>query len=239
MNTASFLMMFILVWGYTLLTVSAFVVQIPSSRTLYNVPKAGPGLCRMASTTEPSIPDKRMEEVWRYAKKHLISVGGKGATEKHGNSLRQLLDDHTIVKVKVNTKTFGKFKLSYVTLICRCRCIIISTMSKLGHALYCIRNGTVHVFLSSSQHFIFELSRHNNIITETLEKAYEILRDFAIESGASESIEMIQMREKERTIMFALPGTLENIENGSFPPPPPPPYDPEAKKEDKDKEEAE
>ena len=72
-----------------------------------------------------------------------------------------------------------------------------------------------------------------------MEKAYEILREYAIESGASESMELIQMREKERTIMFALPGTLENIENGSFPPPPPPPYDPEAKKEDKDKEEAE
>ena len=113
MNTASFLMMFTLVWGYTLLTVSAFVVQIPSSRTLYNIPKAGRGLCRMASTTEPNnIPDKLMEEVWRHAKKHLISVGGKGATKKHGNSLRQLLDDHTVVKVKVNTKTFGKFKLS-------------------------------------------------------------------------------------------------------------------------------
>jgi RNA-binding protein YhbY len=55
-----------------------------------------------------NIPEKLMEEVWRYAKKPLISVGGKGATIKHGNNLRQLLDDHTVVKVKVNTKSFGK-----------------------------------------------------------------------------------------------------------------------------------
>jgi hypothetical protein len=56
----------------------------------------------------PDIAVPVMEKVWRYAKKALISVGGKGATIKHGNNLRQLLDDHTIVKVKVNTKTFGK-----------------------------------------------------------------------------------------------------------------------------------
>jgi len=116
----------------------------------------------MASAAGSNIPDKLMEEVWRYAKKPLISVGGKGATKKHGNSLRQLLDDHTVVKVKVNTKSFG-----------------------------------------------------------TLEKAYESLRDLAIESGASDSIEMIQMREIDRTIMFGLPGTMVNVENGSFPPPEP------------------
>ena len=63
----------------------------------------------MVSTAEESnIPDNLMENVWRYVKKPLISVGGKGATKKHGNSLRQLLDDHTVVKVKVNTKSFGR-----------------------------------------------------------------------------------------------------------------------------------
>ena len=66
-------------------------------------------ICRMSSTPDESnIPDNLMEQVWRYVKKPLISVGGKGATNKHGNSLRQLLDDHTVVKVKVNTKSFGK-----------------------------------------------------------------------------------------------------------------------------------
>ena len=49
--------------------------------------------------------------------------------------------------------------------------------------------------------------------------AYERLRNLAIESGAPNDIELIQMR--DRTIMFGLPGTMENVENGSFPPPPP------------------
>lgn len=41
------------------------------------------GICRMTTATEESdIPDKLMEEVWRYVKKPLISVGGKGATGK-------------------------------------------------------------------------------------------------------------------------------------------------------------
>ena len=63
------------------------------------------------------------------------------------------------------------------------------------------------------------------ILSGTLDNAYETLRDLAIESGASEGIELIQMRDKDRTIMFGLPGTLENVENGTFPPPPPPPKD--------------
>ena len=58
------------------------------------------------------------------------------------------------------------------------------------------------------------------IVSGTLDKAYETLRDLTIESGASKGIELIQMREKDRTIMFGLPGTLENIGNGSFPSPP-------------------
>ena len=49
-----------------------------------------------------------VEKAWRYAKKPLLSVGAKGATFSHGNSLRQLLEAHTVVKVKVNTQKFGK-----------------------------------------------------------------------------------------------------------------------------------
>ena len=47
-----------------------------------------------------------MERAWRYAKKPLLSIGAKGATLSHGNSLRQLLEQHTAVKVKVNTRRF-------------------------------------------------------------------------------------------------------------------------------------
>mmetsp|Transcript_23356 Transcript_23356/g.43377 ORF Transcript_23356/g.43377 Transcript_23356/m.43377 type:complete len:221 (+) Transcript_23356:230-892(+) len=115
---------------------------------------------------EPEVPYEdldAMEKVWRHAKKPLLRIGGKGATHSHGNSLRQLLDDHTVVKVKVNTKKFG-----------------------------------------------------------TLQNAFETLRDLAIENGASPDIELIQMREKDKIILFGLPGTLDKMKDGSFPPPPPP-----------------
>jgi hypothetical protein len=45
---------------------------------------------------------KKMEGVWRYNKKPLLSIGAqKGPTIKHGNSLRELLLHHTTVKVKI------------------------------------------------------------------------------------------------------------------------------------------
>ena len=54
-------------------------------------------------------PLNAVEKAWRYAKKPLLSIGAKGASFSHGNSLRQLLDAHTMVKVKVNTNKFGKY----------------------------------------------------------------------------------------------------------------------------------
>jgi hypothetical protein len=60
---------------------------------------------------EPEIPYENLganEKVWRHAKKPLLRIGSKGATHSHGNSLRQLLDDHTVVKVKFNLKKFGR-----------------------------------------------------------------------------------------------------------------------------------
>jgi len=54
----------------------------------------------------PRKPLDGMEKAWRYAKKPLLSIGAKGATLTHGNSLRQLLEQHTVVKVKVNTRRF-------------------------------------------------------------------------------------------------------------------------------------
>lgn len=55
---------------------------------------------------EEPEPLTNIERAWRYAKKPLLSIGSKGATFAHGNSLRQLLDAHTIVKVKINTRKF-------------------------------------------------------------------------------------------------------------------------------------
>ena len=56
---------------------------------------------------EEEAPLDAQEKVWRFAKKPLLHIGSKGATHSHGNSFRQLLEDHTVVKVKVNTKKFG------------------------------------------------------------------------------------------------------------------------------------
>jgi hypothetical protein len=66
-----------------------------------------------------------------------------------------------------------------------------------------------------------------------LQNAAEILRDLAIEKGAPKDIEMIQMRDKDRTILFGSPGWLEQVKAGTFPPPPPPP------REEDDDDEAE
>ena len=111
---------------------------------------------------EPSFDDVQ-EKVWRYVKKPLLRIGVKGATPAHGNSLRQLLEDHTAVKVKVNTKNFG-----------------------------------------------------------SLESASTTLRDLAVEKGASKDMEIIQMRNKDKMILYGLPGTLKKMDEGSFPPPPTP-----------------
>jgi len=112
---------------------------------------------------EPPVELDPTERVWRYAKKPLLRIGSKGATHAHGNSLRQLLEDHVVVKVKVNTKKF------------------------------------------------------NN----SVQQAYETLRNLAVENGAPADIELIQLREGSKEILFALPGTLKRMEEGAFPPPVP------------------
>ena len=58
------------------------------------------------STSVEEPPLDNLEKAWRFAKKPLLRIGSKGATLSHGNSLRQLLDSHTVVKVKVNTRRF-------------------------------------------------------------------------------------------------------------------------------------
>lgn len=60
-----------------------------------------------SSSAQNNVPLDSMERAWRYAKKPLLSIGSKGATLTHGNSLRQLLAHHTVVKVKVNTRRYG------------------------------------------------------------------------------------------------------------------------------------
>ena len=104
------------------------------------------------------------EKAWRHAKRPLLRIGSKGATHAHGNSLRQLLEDHTTVKVKVNTKKF-----------------------------------------------------HNST-----QEAFEVLKNLAIENGAPPDLELIQLREGTKEILFGMPGTLQKMQEGTYPPPPPP-----------------
>jgi RNA-binding protein YhbY len=56
--------------------------------------------------SRPPLPS--IEKAWRHAKKALLRIGDKGVSKSHGNSLRQLLEDHTVVKVKVNTQKYGE-----------------------------------------------------------------------------------------------------------------------------------
>lgn len=144
-----------------------------------------------------------MEKAWRYAKKPLLSVGAKGASFSHGNSLRQLLEAHTVVKVKVNTKQFGTL-------------LLVSIEAWINENDGSAQN---HSFL-----WIVHIG--------TLEKAFEDIRDLAVESGAPEDIEMVQARDKDNIILFGMPGTIEKVEQGTFPPPPPPPYVPSPKEEE-------
>ena len=61
------------------------------------------------------------------------------------------------------------------------------------------------------------------VSTGSLAKAFETLRDFAVENGAPKGIELIQARDSDKIILFGMPGTMELMEKGEFPPPPPPP----------------
>lgn len=70
----------------------------PATRQLY-----------MASSSSSSFDHDYLELAWRYAKKPLLRIGSKGATLTHGNSLRQLLEAHTVVKVKINTRKYGNY----------------------------------------------------------------------------------------------------------------------------------
>ena len=59
------------------------------------------------SAHDDQLLNRNMEKAWRYVKKPLLSIGAKGASKSHGNSLRQLLEAHTAVKVKINPRSFS------------------------------------------------------------------------------------------------------------------------------------
>jgi len=60
-------------------------------------------------TVQPPPPVlDNMEKTWRHVKKPMLRIGSKGAAPSHGNSLRELLEQHDAVKVKVNTYKLGE-----------------------------------------------------------------------------------------------------------------------------------
>jgi hypothetical protein len=61
----------------------------------------------------------------------------------------------------------------------------------------------------------------------TLEHAFQDIRAKAEEAGALPGIEMLQARDKDKVILFAMPGTTERLPTGDFPPPSPMPKTPE------------
>ena len=51
-----------------------------------------------------------IDRAWRHAPKPLLRIGGKGIANSHGNSLRELLNAHTVVKVKINSTKLGSLE---------------------------------------------------------------------------------------------------------------------------------
>ncbi len=152
-------------------SLSAFVVQPIQHRTIVQQRVCHTGqttLLRLSDNldTPNDIPTETareltaLERTWRSVKKPMVRIGSKGTALSHGNSLRELLNAHTVVKVKVNNSRIP------------------------------------------------------------LEETFVELKKFAVQSGASQGIELLQVRDKDKIILVGLPGTLEKIENGSFPPPP-------------------
>lgn len=85
----------------TTTTYTNFINRAESSSKIWTLQAAS------KSSEHSDDTPEQMERVWRSVKKPLLRIGARGATAKHGNSLRQLLDDHTAVKVKINTAPYG------------------------------------------------------------------------------------------------------------------------------------
>ncbi len=82
--------------------------QIPHQIRHY-VPPVG------ASNQENSAVDdsalrEGIDKAWRYLPKPLLRIGGKGVSDSHGNSLKELLNAHTAVKVKINSSKLGSLE---------------------------------------------------------------------------------------------------------------------------------
>lgn len=58
-----------------------------------------------AAVEEPFLTQasSKVDAAWRYVKKPFLRIGDKGVAQSHANSLCELLNAHTLVKVKINS----------------------------------------------------------------------------------------------------------------------------------------
>ena len=174
-----------------------------------------------ATTTtaeSPPPPLSSLEKTWRYVKKPLLRIGNKGPSKSHGNSLRELLVHHTVVKVKINTHKMGKSvpntKTGLQQITKRAIWRRVSCC-----CLLCPRSVHSH----THSYLYLSLAIYILIYIGTLQEAFGVLQQLAQDAGAERGMELIQHRDIEKTILVGMPGTLKRIAVGDFPPPPPPP----------------
>ena len=68
------------------------------------------------SSSSSANYNSAMEKAWKYVTKPLLRLGSQGISIKHGNSLRELLLAHSVVKVKVNSISLGSLDHVFITL---------------------------------------------------------------------------------------------------------------------------
>jgi len=64
-------------------------------------------------SNKPLVELEKTEKAWRHIKKPFLRIGSKGAKLSHGSSLKELLYDHTAVKVKINTNKMGTLEEAF------------------------------------------------------------------------------------------------------------------------------
>lgn len=203
-------------FGTTLLVVASLVFAIiiettdaflaPSSRVFSCYYCGGqsylppPSLVRMTSDDIPeSSNNVNMESVWRFIKKPLLRLGSKGISPSHGNSLRELLKSHRVIKVKVNNRKDG------TSVHARWR-------NSKQYSLF------LFLILINVLHGIpFFLLHQNEKILVTLEESFENLKRLAEASGTIEGIELLRTRPSENVFMCGVKGSLQLIEKGEYP----------------------
>ena len=67
------------------------------------------------STSTPlSASTPGVDLAWRHVSKPMLRIGSKGVSATHANSLGELLEAHTCVKVKINTHKLGSLEEAFV-----------------------------------------------------------------------------------------------------------------------------